>query len=593
MMPMKRRLLALLIIFLLAPNVSAYQFQRNSVLIKINPNEELLSIVYYLAFGHDEFVLNREGYINDVKQWFWKYRNHRAVEILRKYFKDAKTVPERDYRLFIIDAYLLQFSEPPEMKRIYMGWQDQELDEIVDALREFSQDTNFMEFFRSHENYYNEDLEVYASAITLLPPDEFMESYMNLTNVRFEFHFPYLVCIHGHNFREKVNETVIYGSGGMLPLVRRNPPKTYWGFLRARDTIFGLPLNSVYVNNSEFDRLWILEFIYHELGHDLTTAKLNEYYGYKVKPLKYLEDTIEEDMPYLATYDIHFWSDTAMIYESFADAWAYFALSGINKDYAELSLQMEKAWGEFWIEDVVELYKKYAKIAVENNRPLEEYIFNMLTELAHMVPESEAKALYEEKVPVTPLRALDDGVKEGEIIIVYGTQNPDKNGVDYDRETAEIVKYYLQRFYSQWMGEVKVEIKSDMEITKEDLEKDMILIGGPLSNKVVDQLDEDFPLRFVLSNGTWILEKNAEFENVRTFLITDPYIKEIEFAEKTYSSPFTSVIMAIRNPYREDNYIIWIAGADRYGTRKYKNPTYYLVSYQVYDGRVIEDGFYS
>ena len=130
-------------------------------------------------------------------------------------------------------------------------------------------------------------------------------------------------------------------------------------------------------------------------------------------------------------------------------------------------------------------------------------------------------------------------------------------------------------------------------MTDEDLKKDLILIGGPASNKVVDQLDEGFPLRFVFSNGTWILEKNAEFKNVRTFLITDQNIKEIEFTSKTYNSPLTSLIMAIQNPYRQDNYIIWIAGTDRYGTRRYKNPTYYLLSYQIYDGRVIEDGFYS
>lgn len=201
MMLMKSRILAFLLVLLLALSLSTYQ--RDSVLVKINPNEELLSIVYYLAFGHDEFVIHRGKYISDVEKWFGAYKNHRAVEVLREYFKNAKRIPEKDYLLFVLDAYLLQFSEPPEMKRIYTEWQDQELDKIVDALREFSRDTNFIEFFRKHENYYSEDLEVYTSAIALLPPDKFMKSYMNSTKVRFEFHFPYLVCIHGHSFREK------------------------------------------------------------------------------------------------------------------------------------------------------------------------------------------------------------------------------------------------------------------------------------------------------------------------------------------------------------------------------------------------------
>ncbi|WP_206205589.1 hypothetical protein [Thermococcus sp. CX2] len=53
-----------------------------------------------------------------------------------------------------------------------------------------------------------------------------------------------------------------------------------------------------------------------------------------------------------------------------------------------------------------------------------------------------------------------------------------------------------------------------------------------------------------------------------------------------------SVIMAIRNPLNPESYIVWIAGADRYGTRLYKNPTYYLSSYEVLNGKEIEMGFY-
>lgn len=93
-------------------------------------------------------------------------------------------------------------------------------------MRKFAQDTNFMEFFKSHEDYYERDLEVYKSAIHILSPNKFMKHYMNLTNIRFEFHLPYLVCIHGHSFYREENRTRIYGSGGIPPLVRITPPRT-------------------------------------------------------------------------------------------------------------------------------------------------------------------------------------------------------------------------------------------------------------------------------------------------------------------------------------------------------------------------------
>lgn len=168
---------------------------------------------------------------------------------------------------------------------------------------------------------------------------------------------------------------------------------------------------------------------------------------------------------------------------------------------------MQKAWGEFWQDYMIEPYQKYTALSVRENKTFDEYIYKMLDELAEKVPPEKAKELYEKKVPVTSLRALDDVVKEGEVIIVYGTQNPDKSGSEYDRETAELVKSYLEAFYSQWPGNIKIEIKADVNLTDEDLEKDLILIGGPVSNKVVQQFEGYFPLRFVFENGTWVLEK--------------------------------------------------------------------------------------
>lgn len=94
---------------------------------------QMRGIVYYLAFGQDEFVIYRGGYLRDVDAYFKRFRDHEAVQIPKQYFSDAKTIPRRDYKLFAFDAYLLQFSNPPEMKMPYTEWQDPELDKIVDV----------------------------------------------------------------------------------------------------------------------------------------------------------------------------------------------------------------------------------------------------------------------------------------------------------------------------------------------------------------------------------------------------------------------------------------------------------------------------
>ncbi|WP_367883705.1 hypothetical protein [Thermococcus peptonophilus] len=65
-------------------------------------------------------------------------------------------------------------------------------------------------------------------------------------------------------------------------------------------------------------------------------------------------------------------------------------------------------------------------------------------------PPENASLVYENEVPVTPLRAFDRAAQAGKIVIVYGTQNPDENGTEYDRKTAEMIAENLRKFYSQW-----------------------------------------------------------------------------------------------------------------------------------------------
>ncbi|ACJ16086.1 hypothetical protein TON_0599 [Thermococcus onnurineus NA1] len=588
-----KRLAALIIMLLFlssAVPVSAYNVS-SKVSVTISPNSELLSVVYYLAFGrNDTFVIDREDYLSDVDSYFGPYRNHPVVKMLREHLENATTIPDRDMRLYYLEAYLLMCTEPPELEPLVLV-NDEWFFRFLSALRDFAEKTDFMEFYKTSQRYYQEDLNTYITALELLPPDEFMGQYVSISNVRFEFLHPYLVAVHGHSFNPIINGTQIYGAGGMIPLVRRDPQRTEWTYKTARDTMFGLPLNRDYIKNKRLGELIYLGFVYHELGHDITTEELNWNYGLTYD-LRYLEDTIEGDMPYLATYDIHFWWDTMMVYEGFADGWMDFSLKSVDPAYVELAMWMQRAWGEFWIEDMVEIYEKYTLISVQEGRSLGDYIVDMMNELEDRVSPEKAGELYQKRVPVTPLRALDRGAVAGKVIVVYGTQNPDPNGTEYDRETAEIVANYLETFYSQWPDGVEVIIKADVNVTDEELRENLILIGGPLANKIVAELQDDFPLRFVKYGDEWVLERSEHWDwEIASFILqeNDAY-PVLEGWNANYFN--ASVIMAIRNPLNPENYIVWIAGADRYGTRLYKNPTYYLSSYEIFNGKEIEMGFY-
>ncbi|WP_099211383.1 DUF4932 domain-containing protein [Thermococcus henrietii] len=585
--------LAVLLLASSVPGASAVEIDSH-VTVEISPNAELLGIVYYLAFGKDPFVIDRGSYLSEVEAHFGRFRNSTAVLLLKSYLSRARTVPERDYYLMELEYYLLLCSEPPglmPMVDIDFPWFE---NEFLPSLREFANESDFMDFYESHMDYYDDDLRIYENALKMLPPDEFMTENAGVHNVTYEFLHPYLVAIHGHSFRPVLNGTSVWGAGGMLPLVRRTPQRTLWSYKTARDTMFGLPLNRDYVMSMGLDELLYLGFIYHELGHDITIPALDAYGN--LSNLTYFVDAIRSDMPYLARYDIHFWSKTGMLYEGFADAWEDYAISRINENYTLLAINMQKAWGEFWIGWLLNRTAYYSELSRKTGKPFSDYVWSILGEMRGFASPENVSEVYSREVPVTPLRAFDRGAELGRVVIVYGTANLDPTGTEKDKETAEEIAGNLRRFYSQWVEPVDVVVKADVNVTDADLEGVVVLVGGPVSNRLVRELDSKFPLRFEKVNGTWVL---THTENVTSFVLLDeksPWKKvygNVSVAVGNLGNVANaSVLMAIRNPYNESNYLVWVAGENRNLTALFTNPTYYLSSYEIYTGKEVEMGFY-
>ncbi len=574
------------------------------VTVEINPNAELLGVVYYLAFGrNDTFVIDRGGYLNDVDSYFGPYRNQPVVKILRKYLENYTSIPKRDYQLMLIEYYLLLCSDPPEIKpRVPSGfpWFD---DDFLPALRDFARETNFMGFYSSHVDYYREDLNIYTAALRLLPPDGFMANYSGFSNVEYRFEHPFLLAVHGHSFDPVIDGVQVWGAGGMLPLVRRTPQRTVWSFKTARDTMFGLPLNRDIMNSTRLDELLYLGFIYHELGHDVTLQKLYEEHD-TLENLDYLQKTIENDMPYLAKYDIHFWNPNGMLYESFADSWEDFALLHVNENYSLLAMDMQEAWGEFWIWTLFSETRECAlKVRAGEVGNFTSCVPQILNYLRKTVPPEKAAELYQKVVPVTPLRAFDRGAQAGRVVIVYGTQNPDPTGTLRDRKTARAIAENLRKFYSLWPEGVEVDVKSDAEVTPDDLRANLVIVGGPVSNALAKEMQGAFPIRFRKINGEWVLWRNVSWESrwmPDSFLLLPKNSpKRASFGNVTISHGYFSpvdkagILIAIRNPKDPRNYVVWIAGANRDLTALFQNPTYYLSSYEIWSKKGIEIGFYA
>lgn len=581
----------LAVIMLLTTAIPVSALQTHVVSVEINPNAELLGVVYYLAFGrNDPFVIDRGHYLEDVDEWFGNYSDHMVVGLLREFLSNL-SVPRRDYRLMVLEYYLLLCSDPPRIEPMItldFPWFEEV---FLPALRDFAIRTNFMAFYTSHQKDYTTDLRIYEEALYTLPPDEFMANYSGFSNVEYRFEHPFLVAVHGHSFNPVINGTQIWGAGGMLPLVRRTPQRTLWSYKTARDTMFGLPLNRDFINSTRLDELLYLDFVYHELGHDVTVPVLRASKEL-LRNMTYFVDAIKDDMPYLATYDIHFWSRTGMLYEGFADAWGDFALVHVNPAYASLAMEMQKAWGEFWIENLFRGVQNCAlKVRKGEVSNFSSCVPWLLMELKRFASPENVSEVYSREVPVTPVKAFDRGAQKGRVIVVYGTHNPDPSGTEYDKKTAEKIANNLRIFYSLWRDKVEVEVRADDEVTSSELNENLVIVGGPVANSLAEKMQNHFPFQFRKTGGRWYLWRNESWKGeweIVSFLLMNSTIKRGYLV----SLNDVALIASIRNPYNPENYIVWIAGTNRSLTALFQNPTYYLSSYELWSKNGIEMGFY-
>lgn len=190
---------------------------------------------------------------------------------------------------------------------------------------------------------------------------------------------------------------------------------------------------------------------------------------------------------------------------------------------------------------------------------------------------------------------MEKGYSAGRVIIVYSSHNPDETGNEYDRETALQLKDYLSTLFSSTYGGIppSIVIKSDREVTAEDLKENLILVGGPAANNLTKIIQNKLPIKFIL-NETWELKRDPVIvKEFSAFLF-----RSDTFDALSLSTPIPEeslgVVEVIRNPWSDENFILIVAGIDRYNTRRMiENVKVSPLSYIIDGDEYIEVGFYT
>ncbi|MBS3131022.1 S-layer protein [Candidatus Woesearchaeota archaeon] len=135
-------------------------------------------------------------------------------------------------------------------------------------------------------------------------------------------------------------------------------------------------------------------------------------------------------------------------------------------------------------------------------------------------------------------------IENGQLNAIIIVGSPDPHGQDKARSRDGYYGIDLALFLGTFLNYVpQFNVKLDTEVRESDLEKNLILIGGPITNKVMERVNGKLPIRF--ENG-----------NIKSTL-----------SNQLYPEDETGFIVKAKNPFSKDSSILVVAGKRFAGTR--------------------------
>lgn len=139
---------------------------------------------------------------------------------------------------------------------------------------------------------------------------------------------------------------------------------------------------------------------------------------------------------------------------------------------------------------------------------------------------------------------LQPFIKKGKFDAKIVVGSPDPHGPERARSRDAYYAIDLGIFLGTFLSESSSSVVLDTEMHSHDMRQNLILIGGPVINRVTKAINEKMPVRFD--------EKKRIYSSI---------------TKKTYASDDHGLIVKISNPFNPANKIIILAGKRYSGTR--------------------------
>ncbi|HLG23643.1 MAG TPA: S-layer protein [Candidatus Nanoarchaeia archaeon] len=139
---------------------------------------------------------------------------------------------------------------------------------------------------------------------------------------------------------------------------------------------------------------------------------------------------------------------------------------------------------------------------------------------------------------------LQPFIVDGQLNAMIIVGSPDPHGPDKARSRDGYYGMDLALFLGTFLNYVpRFNVKLDTEVRDEDLGNNLILIGGPVVNKVTEKVNSKLPVRF--ENG----------------------VIKSEISNEVYPQDECGIIVKAKNPFNKEKSILVVAGKRFSGTR--------------------------
>ncbi|WP_048152515.1 DUF4932 domain-containing protein [Palaeococcus ferrophilus] len=427
----------------------------DNVYVSVDPRVELVEVIYRISSSEwyqkqvapEKVGVSPENYeyLRDIDEYFGKYRELRAVKIARELSKKGLTYDA-------VPRFAVHLN--PDTFKLERNWSDmlrdrpwldeKELNEFVEAVEEFAEETDFWRF-------YNEHVELYNATI-----NEFVRENPDLAGIpKFEEEF----------FGEKAASWDIILQMGLVHhsfggWVEGKEGKEIYSFLGICRFKGNLP---------EFCGASV-----HEFAHSFVNPAVDRNYEL-FEPYEALFTPVREKMS-----DMAYKNFKTMLHETLVRAFeAYYLRETRGEAAARESLLADKARGFYFIEEV---YNAYVNEYVPN-RDRYRTFDDFMPRLAEIIGNVYKKTNGGKNVELPEWPTVND----------FAERLSEKGGlVVYHGGTTT-------RYLAEWIGnKFGLSVKREDEIEGDDLKNNLVLILLP-DSELLKELEGRMLIR---ANGT-------------------------------------------------------------------------------------------